>query len=196
MSKFTSWQCYRFAVTPGMFLNRFKKILSICFRFHKSSSFFVKWKKHQHKHADYWTLQSLLNDGYSDPMSESWRSHSCLITLRKKSKRVFPSVGLMFKSTSTLWVEASNQTISVTIFSYLKSSEGSSRLYHSECLSSLMTTELLMSQQKVKNGLCANVNWNTFHSSQSWDIHSEWKNSSTALVRELLARLVVSWWRF
>lgn len=104
--------------------------------------------------------------------------------------------GLMFNSTSTLWAAVWNQTILVTIFSSLKSSKGSSRLYHSECLSSLMTTELLMSQQKIKNGPWANVNWNTFHSSQGWDIHSEWKNSSTVLIRELLARWVVSWWRF
>lgn len=192
MAKITSQQCYRLAVTPGMFLDQFKKkIYLFCWDFIKSLHFFVKWKKHQHTQAVYWTLQSLLNDGYSDSMSEyseSMSEHSCLIILRKKSKRVL-------NSTSTLWPEAWNQTISVTIFSSLKSSGGSYRLNHSECLNLLMTTELLMSQQKVKNGLWANVNWNTFHSSQSWDIHSEWKNSSTVLVWELLARLVVSWWR-
>lgn len=161
-------------------------------RFHKLSSFFVKWTKCHHTHADYWTLLSLLNDGFSDSMSE----HSCLIILRNPGGCFQAYTGLMFNSTSTLWAAAWNQTILVTIFSSLKSSKGSSRLYHSECLSSLMTTELLMSQQKIKNGPWANVNWNTFHSSQGWDIHSEWKNSSTVLIRELLARWVVSWWRF
>lgn len=134
-----------------------------------------------------------MKDGYSDSMSEHWRSHSCLITL-KKYMRVFPSIGLMFYSTSTLCAEVWNLTVSVrtTTFSSLKSYEGSSRFYHSECLSSLMTTELLMSWQKVKNWLWANVSWNTFQSSQRKDIHPEWRNSSRVLVRELLARFDVS----
>lgn len=191
MCKFTSWQCYRHAVTPEMFINQLKFFV-FSWDFINRLHFLWNGKKANilmlitELSSHSWMMDIYSMSEHSDSTSE----HYCLIILKKKkSKRVLPSVGLdQTQAPSELKPETNfcdNIQFSQKLWGQL-----------SECLSSLMTTELLMSQQKVKNGLWANVNWNTCHPSQSWDIHSEWKSSSTALERELLARLVVSWWRF
>lgn len=125
-----------FCDTREVSLAHLKDITSLGLSSWETGFIFIQWKILQDTHSDWSTLQPFLEDS----VDQHPRSHSCFITAEEEIQEGVCKCRLMLCSTCTLCAEGWNLTKSVP--------KHSSRFYGSECLSSLMTADLLMSQQK------------------------------------------------